>query len=78
MSNHEKLFISETLRKRVYRATLKDQLGEEHGSHPGGGKCDRLQERKNPLRQSQGGPGMGLAAAAAGRCSLHLSPIAKH
>ena len=28
-----------------------------HGSHPGGGKCDRLLEKKNPLRQSQGGPG---------------------
>ena len=35
-------------------------------------------KKKNPLRQSQGGPGMGLAAAAAGRCSLHLYMIAKH
>jgi hypothetical protein len=35
-------------------------------------------KKKNPLRQSQGEPGMGLAAAAAGRCSLHLYMIAKH
>ncbi len=35
-------------------------------------------KRKIPLRQSQGGPGMGFAAAAAGRCSLHLYMIAKH
>ncbi len=30
---------------------------KRHGSHPGGGKCDRLLEKKNPLPQSQGGPG---------------------
>jgi hypothetical protein len=35
-------------------------------------------KKKIPLHQSQGGPGMGLAAAAAGRCSLHLYMIAKH
>jgi hypothetical protein len=35
-------------------------------------------KKKIPLRQSQGRPGMGLAAAAAGRCSLHLYMITKH
>ena len=29
MSDQKKLLISEALRKRVYRAKLKDQLGEE-------------------------------------------------
>ncbi len=35
-------------------------------------------KKKNPLCQSQGGPCMGLAAAAAGRCFLHLYMITKH
>jgi hypothetical protein len=39
-----------------------------HGSHPGGGKCDRLLKKKNPLRQSQGGPGPARRA----QWSLHF------
>ncbi len=42
MSDRKKLLISEALRKRVYRAKLKDQLGEE--------EYKKQQEKKSEFR----------------------------
>ncbi len=47
-------------------ATGKAQV--EHGSNPGGGKCDRFLKKTNPLRQTQGGPG----PASSAKWSLHF------
>ncbi len=41
----------------IMHKILQKNCIQYHGSHRGGGKCHRFQEKKNPLRQSQGGAG---------------------